>query len=93
MLISVNPYKQLNIYSDKTIRDYEGTTRIEMPPHVYGLAEETYRSMLQEMENQCIIISGESGAGKTEAAKKIMQYIAAVSGEGACGASDCVVIA
>ena len=50
-----------------------------MPPHVYGVAEDAYRSMMTEKDNQCIIVSGESGAGKTEAAKKVMEYIAAVS--------------
>jgi len=56
--------------------------RYEMAPHVYMLAEMAYRQMLKEDESQCIIISGESGAGKTEASKKVMEYVAAVSGSG-----------
>lgn len=51
-----------------------------MPPHVYSIAETMYYNMNAYKENQCVIISGESGAGKTEAAKRIMQYIAAVAG-------------
>ncbi|CAO3600587.1 unnamed protein product [Absidia cylindrospora] len=54
-----------------------------MPPHVFAIAEASYHHMNSYKENQCIIISGESGAGKTEAAKRIMQYIAAVSGDSA----------
>lgn len=49
-----------------------------MPPHVYAIAESMVKNMIAYKENQCVIISGESGAGKTEAAKRIMQYIAEV---------------
>jgi myosin-1 len=57
-----------------------GKFRHELPPHIFALAEAAYRGLTQDGESQCVIISGESGAGKTEAAKLIMQYIAAVSG-------------
>eukprot|EP00301_Raphidiophrys_heterophryoidea_P007483 c12893_g1_i2.p1 GENE.c12893_g1_i2~~c12893_g1_i2.p1 ORF type:complete len:1245 (-),score=362.38 c12893_g1_i2:189-3923(-) len=82
VLVSVNPFRALPIYTDKFIETYCGKYPYELPPHVYALAEDTYRTMLSEETSQCIIISGESGAGKTEASKLIMQYIAAVSGNG-----------
>ncbi|CAG8534476.1 4267_t:CDS:10 [Ambispora gerdemannii] len=80
VLISVNPFKDLGIYTDEVLHSYTGKNRLEMPPHVYAVAESAYYNMNGYKENQCIIISGESGAGKTEAAKRIMQYIATVSG-------------
>lgn len=80
VLISVNPFRDLGIYTDEVLHSYRGKNRLEMPPHVYAIAEGAYYNMLAYKENQCVIISGESGAGKTEAAKRIMQYIAAVSG-------------
>ncbi|EKF33476.1 myosin heavy chain MYA2-related, putative [Trypanosoma cruzi marinkellei] len=89
VLLSVNPFKKItDLYSEERIAFFRsggkssgGTFGINHGgPHIFGLAEETYRTMVSEEENQCVIISGESGAGKTEASKQIMQYISAVSG-------------
>lgn len=78
-----SPAIDLGIYTSNVLRDYQGRNRLEVPPHVFSVAESAYYNMMAYHENQCVIISGESGAGKTEAAKRIMEYIAAVSaGEG-----------
>lgn len=69
VLISVNPFRLLPIYTDEVLYSYRGKNRLEMPPHVYAIAEGAYKKMTGYGENQCVIISGESGAGKTEAAK------------------------
>lgn len=83
VLISVNPFKKLPLYDSSTIDSYIGRYPHEVSPHVYSIAEAAFRNMLNEEESQAVIISGESGAGKTEVSKQIMQYIAAVSGNGA----------
>ncbi|KAG6907267.1 class II myosin [Tephrocybe rancida] len=80
---SLDDYKlaaDLGIYTEETLQRYRGKNRLEVPPHVFSIAEGAYYNMNAYHENQCVIISGESGAGKTEAAKRIMQYIAEVSG-------------
>ncbi|XP_051576814.1 unconventional myosin-Ie-like [Myxocyprinus asiaticus] len=82
VLISVNPFKQLPYFSDREIELYQGAAQYENPPHIYALADNMYRNMMIDSENQCVIISGESGAGKTVAAKYIMSYISKVSGGG-----------
>eukprot|EP01111_Echinosteliopsis_oligospora_P014912 TRINITY_DN5735_c1_g1_i3.p1 TRINITY_DN5735_c1_g1~~TRINITY_DN5735_c1_g1_i3.p1 ORF type:complete len:1071 (+),score=360.39 TRINITY_DN5735_c1_g1_i3:181-3393(+) len=81
VLISVNPFKNLGISGEEYVEMYRGKIAHELPPHVFALAEQAYRSMKDYHENQCVIISGESGAGKTEASKLIMQYISSVSGK------------
>ncbi|XP_077305051.1 myosin-11 isoform X1 [Lithobates pipiens] len=77
--VVVNPYKALPIYSEKIIDMYKGKKRHEMPPHIYAIADTAYRSMLQDREDQSILCTGESGAGKTENTKKVIQYLAVVA--------------
>lgn len=79
VLISVNPFEDLGIYTPEHLNKYKGKNRLEVPPHVFAIAESMYYNLKSYGDNQCVIISGESGAGKTEAAKQIMQYIANVS--------------
>uniref|UniRef100_A0A8C7Y095 Myosin Ic, paralog b n=1 Tax=Oryzias sinensis TaxID=183150 RepID=A0A8C7Y095_9TELE len=76
VLVSVNPYKDLEIYNKNHMERYRGVNFYEVSPHIYAVADNSYRSMRTERKDQCILISGESGAGKTEASKKILQYYA-----------------
>ncbi|XP_014833887.1 PREDICTED: unconventional myosin-Ie-like isoform X3 [Poecilia mexicana] len=82
VLISVNPFKQLPYFTEREVEMYQGAAQYENPPHIYALADCMYRNMMIDSENQCVIISGESGAGKTVAAKYIMSYVSKVSGGG-----------
>ncbi len=67
--MAVNPFRQLPIYTPEVQRDYRRRTKLERPPHVYAVADAAYHYMVETGENQCCLISGESGAGKTESAK------------------------
>uniref|UniRef100_A0A8C6YF78 Myosin IE n=1 Tax=Naja naja TaxID=35670 RepID=A0A8C6YF78_NAJNA len=82
VLISVNPFKQMPYFGEREIEMYQGAAQYENPPHIYALADNMYRNMIIDRENQCVIISGESGAGKTVGAKYIMSYISKISGGG-----------
>merc|ERR1719346_594126 len=83
--VVVNPYKRLPIYTEKIIEIYKGKKRHEVPPHVFAITDIAYRSMLQDKEDQSILCTGESGAGKTENTKKVIQYLAAVASNKSAG--------
>merc|ERR1739838_367912 len=77
--ICVNPYKWLPVYGGMVVGMYRGKKRSEMPPHLFSVADNAYFAMLTDRENQSILITGESGAGKTENTKKVIQYFANIA--------------
>ncbi|XP_073720711.1 unconventional myosin-Vc isoform X1 [Misgurnus anguillicaudatus] len=79
ILVAVNPYKQLPIYGDAVIHAYSGQNMGDLDPHIFAVAEEAYKQMARNNKNQSIIVSGESGAGKTVSARYAMRYFAMVS--------------
>ncbi|VDN05654.1 unnamed protein product [Thelazia callipaeda] len=76
--VVINPYKRLPIYTPSIIKHYMGKRRNEMPPHLFAVSDEAYRNILIDRENQSMLITGESGAGKTENTKKVIAYFAIV---------------
>ncbi|XP_034147584.1 myosin VIIAa isoform X2 [Esox lucius] len=81
ILVAVNPYQVLPIYTADQIRLYTNKKIGEMPPHIFSIADNCYFNMQRNNRDQCCIISGESGAGKTESTKLILQFLAAISGQ------------
>merc|ERR1711997_649195 len=77
--IVVNPYKRYPIYTPTCVKLYLGKRRNEVPPHLWAITETAYRNMLTNTKNQSMLITGESGAGKTENTKKVIAYLAAVA--------------
>ena len=78
--VAVNPYKRIPIYTDDMVNIYRGRRRNEVAPHIFAISDEAYRDMLNNRQDQSLLITGESGAGKTENTKKVIQYIATIAG-------------
>uniref|UniRef100_A0A665T5E6 Myosin, heavy chain b n=1 Tax=Echeneis naucrates TaxID=173247 RepID=A0A665T5E6_ECHNA len=77
--VTVNPYKWLPVYDAVVVAGYRGKKRIEAPPHIFSISDNAYQFMLQDRENQSILITGESGAGKTVNTKRVIQYFATIA--------------
>lgn len=76
ILIAVNPYKEIpSLYSGEAINDYKGKSLGQKPPHVFAIADKAYRDMQILKQSQSIIVSGESGAGKTESTKHLLKFL------------------
>ncbi|CEL51514.1 hypothetical protein RSOLAG1IB_00049 [Rhizoctonia solani AG-1 IB] len=82
VLIAVNPFQRVSLYGPEIIQAYSGRRKGELEPHIFAIAEDAYNRMTKDSEGQTIIVSGESGAGKTESAKLIMRFLASAVPEG-----------
>ncbi|KAJ0065199.1 hypothetical protein NL108_006548 [Boleophthalmus pectinirostris] len=81
ILVAVNPYQLLPIYTTDYVHMYTDRRLGELPPHVFAIADSCFFNMRRNKKSQCCVISGESGAGKTESTKLMLQFLAAVSGQ------------
>ncbi|CAH2291982.1 myosin, heavy chain 7, cardiac muscle, beta [Pelobates cultripes] len=80
--VTVNPYKWLPVYNPEVVNAYRGKKRQEAPPHIFSISDNAYQAMLTDRENQSILITGESGAGKTVNTKRVIQYFATIAASG-----------
>uniref|UniRef100_A0A7M4EU76 Myosin heavy chain 15 n=1 Tax=Crocodylus porosus TaxID=8502 RepID=A0A7M4EU76_CROPO len=83
--VTINPYKWLPVYKAEVVGAYKGKRRSEAPPHIFSIADNAYNDMLRNRENQSMLITGESGAGKTVNTKRVIQYFATVAAIGEPG--------
>uniref|UniRef100_A0A673M080 Myosin-7-like n=1 Tax=Sinocyclocheilus rhinocerous TaxID=307959 RepID=A0A673M080_9TELE len=83
--VTVNPYKLVPVYSPEVVAAYKGKRRTDVPPHIYAIADNAYNDMLKNRENQSMLITGESGAGKTVNTKRVIQYFAIIAALGDAG--------
>uniref|UniRef100_A0A672ZW85 Myosin motor domain-containing protein n=1 Tax=Sphaeramia orbicularis TaxID=375764 RepID=A0A672ZW85_9TELE len=77
--VTVNPYKWLPVYDAEVVSAYRGKKRMEAPPHIFSVSDNAFQYMLTDRENQSVLITGESGAGKTVNTKRVIQYFATIS--------------
>lgn len=82
ILIVINPFKFLPIYNPKYVKMYDNHQLGKLEPHIYAVADVAYHAMLQSRQNQCIVISGESGSGKTQSTNFLIHHLTALSQKG-----------
>ncbi|XP_031418658.2 myosin-7 [Clupea harengus] len=86
--VTVNPYKWLPVYDQEVVNAYRGKKRQEAPPHIFSISDNAYQYMLADRENQSVLITGESGAGKTVNTKRVIQYFASIAASGPSSKKD-----
>ncbi|CAB1344182.1 unnamed protein product [Coregonus sp. 'balchen'] len=79
---TVNPYKWLPVYDAEVVNAYRGKKRMEAPPHIFSVSDNAFQFMMIDKENQSVLITGESGAGKTVNTKRVIQYFATIAVSG-----------
>lgn len=82
ILIAVNPFKFFPIYNPTYVKMYQNKRLGELPPHIFAIADAAFHKMLRTKQNQCIVISGESGSGKTESTNLLLHHLTALSQKG-----------
>lgn len=85
ILIAVNPFKFFPIYNPKYVKMYQNKRLGDLPPHIFAIADAAFHTMLRNKKNQCIVISGESGSGKTESTNLLLHHLTALSHKGLHG--------
>uniref|UniRef100_A0A4W5J9K7 Myosin motor domain-containing protein n=1 Tax=Hucho hucho TaxID=62062 RepID=A0A4W5J9K7_9TELE len=82
ILVAINPFKFLPIYNPKYVKMYNNQPLGKLSPHIFAVADVAYHTMLKKQENQCVVISGESGSGKTQSTNFLIHCLTALSQKG-----------